>query len=792
MKISEQWLREWVNPPLSTGELAAQLTMAGLEVEALEPVAASFAGVVVGEVVDCVAHPSADQLTVCQVNVGAVQPLTVVCGAPNVRVGLRAPLAMVGAQLPNDLTIRAATLRGVESHGMLCSAAELGLGDGNGGLLELPTDTRIGEDVYAYLHLDDHAIELSITPNRGDCLSILGVAREIAALSGCALTAPPPDAVAPGGNASLPVSVEAAQDCPRYVGRVITGIRQDARTPLWMHERLRRSGVRSIHPVVDVTNYVMLELGQPMHAFDLATLHGGIRVRHALPGETLALLDGQTVTLDTHTLVIADQRQAHALAGIMGGAASAVGAATASLFLESAFFAPRPLAGRARRYGLHTDSSFRFERGVDPQLPRRALERATALLLEIVGGQAGPVVEVDAPRQLPTRAPILLRAARVRRVLGLELSAAQVSDILTRLGMAPAAHGQDWQVTPPSYRFDIALEADLIEELARVYGYERLPVSKPSARLHIRPRPEAHISISRVRHVLIDNGYQEVITYSFVDPALQQRLDPQRTPVALQNPIASDMAVLRTTLWCGLIQTLLHNQNRRQTRQKLFESGLNFIVQDTELSQENYIAGAATGSAHPEQWGLPARPVDFYDIKSDIEALLALSGAPDTFSFDAHGHPALHPGQSARITRHGKAIGWVGALHPQIQRELGLNERVYLFEIQLAALQQGQVPQFRELSKFPAIQRDIAVIVDQSVPAEALCKAVAQVAPELIRELRLFDTYQGKGIDLGKKSLALGLTLQAPSRTLTDHEADALIERVVQRLYNEFSATLRK
>lgn len=792
MKFSEQWLREWVNPPLSTNELATQLTMAGLEVETLEPVAASFAGVVVGEVVDCVAHPSADQLTVCQVNVGAVQPLTIVCGAPNVRVGLRAPLAMVGAQLPNDLTIRAATLRGVESHGMLCSAAELCLGDGNGGLLELPSDTRIGEDVYAYLHLDDHAIELSITPNRGDCLSILGVAREIAALSGCALTAPPPDAVAPSGNASLPVSVEAVQDCPRYAGRVITGIRQDARTPLWMHERLRRSGVRSIHPVVDVTNYVMLELGQPMHAFDLATLHGGIRVRHALPGETLALLDGQTVTLDTHTLVIADQRQAHALAGIMGGAASAVSAATASLFLESAFFAPRPLAGRARRYGLHTDSSFRFERGVDPQLPRRALERATALLLEIVGGQAGPVIEVDAPQRLPARAPILLRAAHVRRILGLELSTAQVSDILTRLGMAPAPHGQDWQVTPPSYRFDIALEADLIEELARVYGYERLPVSKPSARLQIQRRPEAHISLSRMRHVLIDNGYQEVITYSFVDPTLQQRLDPQRTPVALQNPIASDMAVMRTTLWCGLIQTLLHNQNRRQTRQKLFESGLNFILQGTELNQENYIAGAATGSAHPEQWGLPARPVDFYDIKSDIEALLALTGTPDTFNFDAHGHPVLHPGQSARISRHGKAIGWIGALHPQIQRELGLNERVYLFEIQLAALQQGQVPQFRELSKFPAIQRDIAVIVDQSVPAQALCTAAAQVAPELIRELRLFDTYQGKGIDLGKKSLALGLTLQAPSRTLTDHEADALIERVVQRLYNEFSATLRK
>ncbi|MEW6354558.1 MAG: phenylalanine--tRNA ligase subunit beta [Pseudomonadota bacterium] len=791
MKFSEQWLREWVNPPLSTAELAEQLTMAGLEVDAVAPVAPNFAGVVVGEIVAVAAHPNADALRVCQVHVGDTQPLTIVCGAPNARVGLRAPLAIVGAELPNQVVIKETAVRGVTSQGMLCSAQELGLSEQSAGLLELPSDTRVGEDVYEYLRLDDVSIELGLTPNRGDCLSIAGVAREVAALTQSALHAPAIEPVAHVIKDKFDVAVSAPADCPRYVGRVLRGVNQNAITPLWMQERLRRGGLRSISAVVDVTNYVMLELGQPMHAFDLDKLQGGIQVRHARAGETLTLLDGQTVTLQPGTLLITDHSWPLALAGIMGGLDSAIGPGTTALFLESAFFAPQAVVGRARGYGLHTDSSFRFERGVDPDLPRRAMERATALLLQIVGGQAGPIIEVCSQAHLPARAPVPLRAERLRRVLGADIAPGDVTDILARLNMQPVTQPQGWQATPPSYRFDIAIEADLIEEIARIHGYNRLPSHHPQAELAMTPQPEAEVNLGRMRQLLADRGYQEIVTYSFVDPAWQRLLDPEHAPLALANPISSDMSVMRTTLWCGLLQTLLYNQKRQQTRLRLFESGLNFIKQDNELKQEMYIAGVMSGNAYPEQWAMPARPADFYDIKADIEALAALTGENNLFRFSPSNHPALHPGQSAQINRDGHAVGWAGALHPAVANELGLHGGIYLFELQFAALAAGSLPKFRELSKFPAIRRDIAVIIDATLPAQAVLDCAAQAAGELLQELQVFDVYQGKGIDLGRKSLALGLTLQASSRTLTDQEADALVSRIITTLNNKFGATLR-
>ncbi|MEO5702681.1 MAG: phenylalanine--tRNA ligase subunit beta [Gammaproteobacteria bacterium] len=792
MKFSEHWLRKWVDPELSTSELAAQLTMAGLEVEAVQAVAAPFAGVVVGEIIALAPHAGAQHLQICQVNVGDIRPLSIVCGAPNVRVGMRAPLAIIGAQLPGDIYIEQAVLHGVESHGMLCSAAELGLGEPTGGLLELPPDTRIGEDVFAYLKLDDVTLELGLTPNRGDCLSIAGIAREVAALNRCSVKSTPLEPVVNSISDRLEITIAEPAHCPRYVGRIVTGINSGAMTPLWMVEYLRRSGMRSVSPVVDVTNYVLLELGQPLHAFDLAKLKGDINVRLARSRETLLLLDGQQVTLTEDTLVIADQHQAQAIAGIMGGMDTAISVATTALFLESAFFAPQLIAGRARRYGLHTDSSFRFERGVDPNLPRIAIERATALLLEIVGGQAGPLVEVVHAAHLPVRLPIQLRNSAIQRLLGLDIPVEQVTDILMRLGMdvVPQEHG--WQITPPGYRFDIAIEVDLIEEIARLYGYDQLPTRRATVPLKMTAHSATKVDTQLMRQLLVDRGYQEIVSYSFVDPKLQRLLDPEHPPLALSNPISSDMSVMRTTLWGGLLQTLIYNQKRQQSRLRLFELGVNFISHVNELKQEKYIAGVTTGQLHPEQWGLTAHATDFYDIKADVEALTALTGAAQDFSYGGEKHPALHPGQTAMISRNGQAVGWLGTLHPAIERELGLSERVYLFELKLSALEQRQVPIFCELSKFPPLRRDIAIVVDAAVTAQTVRSCIKEIPCDFTLDLQLFDVYQGKGIDLGRKSIALGLTLQAPSRTLTDHEADAVIDRIVTKLHDELGATLRK
>lgn len=791
MKFSEQWLREWVNPAVDNDTLSAQLTMAGLEVDAVAPVAEAFSGVVVGEVLQVEQHPDADKLRVCQVNIGTGEPLNIVCGAANVRAGLRVPTATIGAVLPGDFRIKKSKLRGVESFGMLCSAKELGLAETSEGLLELALDAPVGRDLRDYLQLDDVTFELGLTPNRGDCLSIAGIAREVGVVNRCAVTAPHIDAVAAGSADTFPVSVTAPADCPRYVGRVIRGINPQATTPAWMVERLRRSGVRSLGPAVDITNYLLLELGQPMHAFDLARLKTGIEVRRARAGETLALLNGSTVELDGDTLVIADSNGPQALAGVMGGDATAVGDATVDIFLESAFFAPEAIAGRARRYGLHTDSSHRFERGVSPALQRDALERATALFVQITGGVPGPAVEVMHEAHLPRRISITLRQARIKRVLGFELPAAEVEDILTRLGLSVTPAGEDWSVTPPAWRFDISIEEDLIEELARIHGYDQLPSIRPVAAMQMGAVGEGQLGLEQLRRLLVTRGYQEAVTYSFVAPELQKLLEPSLEPLALANPISAEMAVMRTTLWAGLVQALVYNTNRQQGRVRLFESGLRFLPEAKGLRQERVVAGLAYGAAQPEQWGEVVRPVDFFDLKADVEAMLALSGQDATVSFVAASHPALHPGQSARIEQNGAPLGWIGALHPAVAEKLGLAGGALVFELALEPLLQGRTPRFHELSRFPAVRRDIAVVIDNSVPVDAVLTIIRRVAPDTLQELKLFDLYTGKGIDSGRKSLAMGLTLQADSRTLTDSEVDAALGSILATLEAELGATLR-
>ena len=663
MKFSEAWLREWVNPRLDTQQLADQLTMAGLEVDSVEPVAAGFSGVVVAEVLSVEAHPDADKLRVCQVAAGDDEPLQIVCGAPNVRAGMKAPLATVGGRMPGDMKIKKAKLRGIVSHGMLCSARELGLSDEHQGLMDLPADAPVGSDLRDYLGLDDVTIDIDLTPNRGDCLGMEGVAREVGALTRTDLTPPAFESVAAAIDDQLPIDVQSSEACPCYLGRVIRGINASAETPLWMQEKLRRGGIRSLGPVVDVTNYVLLELGQPMHAFDLKQLSGGIEVRYARAGETLTLLDERTIELDRETLLICDRQKALALAGVMGGIDSGISDATESLFLEVACFSPEIIAGRARRYGLTTDSSYRFERGVDPHLQQRAMQRATALLLELVGGQAGPVVEMSSQQHLAQKSVIALRRARIERLLGYVPSDEQVEDILSRLGVTVQVSDEGWIAIPPGYRFDLTLEADLIEEVGRVFGYNQLPIASNRGDLIMRPLPEAATPLERVQAILVDRDYQEAITYSFVDAALLQELDSDSQPVALANPISSEMSVMRSSLWAGLVGAVQYNLSRQQGRIRLFETGLKFVVQDNEIKQINELSGVVVGDRLPEQWGASKEATDFFDVKGDVEALLEMSGVEAEFRAEIHS--ALHPGQTAAILVEGVRIGWLGCIHPR-------------------------------------------------------------------------------------------------------------------------------
>jgi phenylalanyl-tRNA synthetase beta chain len=792
MKFSEQWLRNWVNPQVSREELVARLSMVGLEVDAVTPVAGEFSGVVVGEVLSTEQHPDADKLRVCQVSNGN-ETFQVVCGAPNVRPGLKIPFAMIGATLPGDFKIKKAKLRGVESNGMLCSETELQVGTDDSGLMELANDAPIGKDFRAYLGLDDASIEIGLTPNRGDCLSIAGLAREVGAIYGAPVAPIDIAPVAASHDEVRPVEVLAPKACPRYLGRVIRNIDLSRPTPLWMIERLRRSDIRSIDAVVDVTNYVMLELGQPLHAFDLAEIDGGIRVRMAGEQEKLVLLDGQKVTLRTDTLVIADHQRALAIAGVMGGEHSGVSASTQDLFLESAFFDTIALAGKARSYGLHTDASHRYERGVDSQLARRAMERATALLLEIVGGSAGPVIEAASEADLPTVAPILLRKDRIEQMLGLSMAGDQVVSLLSALGLGVVEQGAEaWEVSVPSHRFDISLEVDLIEELGRLYGYDRLPVRYPQVRLAPEANPESRAELPALRRLLVARGYQEAITYSFIDPKLFDLFSPGVEPLQLANPISSDMATMRATLWPGLIKALQYNLNRQQTRVRLFESGLRFVGQLAELKQEPMLAGVITGSRLPEGWGNERASADFYDMKADVEALFGYAGDPAAYSFVAAEHPALHPGQTARIEREGRLVGYIGNLHPDLATTLGIDQPVYLFELLVAEISEGRLPRFSELSRFPEVRRDLAVIVAREVSADAVLQCICEAAGENLTDLKLFDVYQGKGIDPLSKSVAVGLTWQHPSRTLNDDEVSGAMQQILSSLEERFNATLRK
>lgn len=790
MKISEQWLREFVDVDLPTNELAEQLTMAGLEVDSIEPAAPEFTGVVVAQIIKCEPHPDADKLQVCKVNTGS-EEVQIVCGAKNAREGLIAPLATIGGKLPGDFKIKKAKLRGVESFGMLCSAKEIGIAESAEGLLELPTDAPVGTDIRDYLQLNDTIIEVDLTPNRSDCLGMTGVAREVGVITRSTFTEKQIDQITSEIDEQFPVEVNAIEQCPRYAGRVITGVNPKAETPIWMQEKLRRGGIRSLSPVVDITNYILLELGQPMHAFDVEKLHGCIVVRMAKDGEELELLDGQTIKLKSDSLVISDKTKPCALAGVMGGLESSVTDDTKDIFLESAFFTPKAIAGKARNYGLHTDSSHRFERGVDPELQIKAIELATKLILDITGGKPGPVIEAASSEHMPKMAVIKLRRDRIAKVLGISLIDADVEDILIRLGFDVSAQGDGWEVTVPLFRFDVSIEEDLIEELGRVYGYNNIPRSNASSNLCIKAIPEKDVALTSVQKTLIDREYQEAITYSFVCPKTQELITPGAEQIKLANPISADMQVMRSTIWTGLIKAAVYNRNRQNTRVRLFETGLVFAKDGEKVEQNPSLAGIIFGSRLAEQWSQKADEVDFFDIKGDVEALLALGGATSEYQFIAEKHNALHPGQSAKIMRGEQFIGWVGAIHPALAKKLDLPTKTYMFELNIEQVTEGSVPKFEKLSKFPQIKRDLAIVVDESIAADSVLKAAAEVQPEIVKEVRLFDVYRGKGVEENCKSLAISLILRHFSRTLIDNEVDAIVEQVVNKLADLFGAKLR-
>jgi phenylalanyl-tRNA synthetase beta chain len=868
MKVPYSWLADWVDIPWAAAELGSRLTMAGFELDGLEPAAPAFSGVIVAEIVSAERHPQADKLQVCQVSVGSGEPVQIVCGAANARAGLKSALAVVGATLPGDVNIKAAKLRGVESQGMLASAKELGLAEASVGILELPADAPVGQPLREYLALDDYVLDLAITPNRGDAMSVVGIAREVAALTGKGLRgsplAPPltvsieapasagvtaelsyeftselevleatdpattiveawaPDqsssalSTGPSTGASpavrsagtparapaecsrdtVVVHLDAPAACPTFVGCVIRGVNNRAATPVWLRERLRRAGVRSISPVVDVTNYVMLELGQPMHAYDLAKLRGDIRVRMARAAEPITLLDGKTVETSPDVLLITDSEGPVGLAGIMGGQRTSVSPETVDVFFEIAWFSPHAIAGRSRRWGLVTDASQRYERGVDPTLQQRAMDEALTLLRSFAGGTASEVSVTQSAEHQPVRKPVLLRRSRLERLLGVEFADDRIGATLSALQMKVVANTEGWLVTPPAHRFDIAIEADLIEEVARIIGYEAIPEGDAIRPQAFPAAPEERPSEHIVVEALAMRGYEEAITFAFVDPVLQKRLFPATDGLPLANPIASDLAVMRVSLWPGLLRAALENQRRQQDRIRLFEHGAKFAVVDGNVREIDSLAGVATGTRLPEQWGIPREtrvPVDFYDVKADLQALFTATGGSDSFVFEA---PAtvlscLHPGRAAHILRQGREVGWLGELHPSLVRELEFTSAPVLFELEMDALG-VEKPQYSEISRFPQVRRDLAVVVDETVALSALAERVVLTASSLLCDLRIFDVYRGPGVEAGRKSVALGLIFQDISRTLTDEDVEQAIASIVTDLRVSLNARIRE
>ena len=791
MQFSELWLRSFVSPDLDTDQLGHLLTMAGLEVEEQDGVAAVFSKVVVAQIVEAEKHPNADKLRVCKVDAGQGELLQIVCGAPNAAAGIKIPCALVGADLAG-FGIKAAKLRGVESFGMLCSAKELGISDESGGLLVLPEDAPVGTDLRDYLALDDTLFTIKLTPNRADCLSLTGIAREVAALTGSPLSLVACAPVAAAHADTRAIVLDAPEACPRYAGRIIRGVDAKASTPEWMKQRLLRSGIRSISALVDVTNYVMLELGQPLHAFDNAKLAGAIHVRLPQPGEQVLLLNGQTITPAADTLLIADEARALALAGIMGGEDSGITLDTTELFLESAFFAPDAIAGRARAYGFSSDASYRFERGVDFALAGQAIERATRLILDICGGEAGPVVEAVAADKLPARAPIRLRASRVRRVLGIDLSADAVAGMFERLELQVSREGDDFIVTPPSYRFDVEIEEDLIEEIARIHGYDNIPSHAPRGPITMLPRPEAKRDTMSLRRQVAAREYQEVINFAFVEEAWEKDLAGNTNPVRLANPSASQMCVMRSTLIGGLVSNVVTNRKRQTTRVRVFEIGRCFAHDAAGQPVDGYhqpvrIAALAAGFAKPEQWGEANRNVDFFDVKADLEALLF----PRVAEFERASHPALHPGRSASVKVDGKVVGFIGEVHPVWVQRYELGTAPVVFELDLDVLLQSVTPAYAELSRFPAVTRDLALVVDQQVASGALLAGLQAVAPAIVQRIELFDQYQGKGVEPNRKSLAFRVVMQETQRTLEDTEVDAAMNALTRHAEEALGAKLR-
>ncbi|HFQ5199687.1 TPA: phenylalanine--tRNA ligase subunit beta [Vibrio vulnificus] len=794
MKFSESWLREWVNPAVTTDELTHQITMAGLEVDDVLPVAGTFNGVKVGHVVECGQHPDAEKLRVTKVDVGEEALLDIVCGAANCRQGLKVAVATVGAVLPGDFKIKKAKLRGQPSHGMLCSFTELGIDVESDGIMELAIDAPIGMDFRDFLALNDVTVDVDLTSNRADCFSIRGMAREVGVLNRADVTEPSVAPVAPSIDDTVAIEVKAPAACPRYLGRVVKNVNVQAKTPLWMQEKLRRCGIRSIDPVVDITNFVLLEQGQPMHAFDLAKIDGGIVVRLAEQGEKITLLDGSEAELNADTLVVADHNKALAIAGIFGGEESGVTSETKDVLLECAFFAPDHIRGRARSYGLHTDSSMRFERGVDYALQVSAMERATALLVEICGGEVAPVVAVESEAELPKPNKVALRRTKLDNLLGHHIADSDVVEILERLGMTVETTAEGWVAVAPTWRFDIAIEQDLVEEVGRIYGYDNIPNQNPAAALKMHDHQEANIPLKRVRDLLVDRGYHEAITYSFVEPEQQKLVVPGVDALILPNPISAEMSAMRLGLIQGLLNTVVHNQKRQQPRVRLFEYGLRFIPCDTAengMRQEPMLAGVIAGTRSEEHWNIDTNTVDFFDLKGDVEAILELSANDKAYSFVAAKHPALHPGQSAAIVVDGKEIGVIGTVHPELERKFGLNGRTIVFEIEWSAINRKVIPEAVALSKFPANRRDIAVVVDEAVASGDIVNACLEVGGEFLKAAKLFDVYVGKGVEEGKKSLAIALTLQSNERTLEDADIAGAVDAIVAHVSEKFGASLR-